>query len=78
VALSWERSSSTVSGYFVYRSTKPSGPYTQLNSAPEASPAYSDSSVSNGQVYYYYVTAVNSSDIQSADSNQVSVTVPAN
>jgi hypothetical protein len=78
VALSWERSSSTVSGYFVYRSTKPSGPYTQLNSAPEASPAYSDGSVSNGQVYYYYVTAVNSSDIQSADSNQVSVTVPAN
>jgi hypothetical protein len=78
VALSWERSSSTVSGYFVYRGTKATGPYTQLNSSPEASPSYSDSSVSNGQVYYYYVTAVNSSNIQSADSNQVSVTIPSN
>ena len=78
VALSWERSSSTVTGYFVYRGTKPSGPYTQLNSTPEANPSYSDGSVSNGEVYYYYVTAVNSSNIQSADSNQVSVTVPSN
>ena len=78
VALSWERSSSTVNGYFVYRSTKAGGPYTQLNPTPEASSSYSDGSVSNGQVYYYYVTAVNSSNIQSADSNQVSVTVPAN
>jgi len=78
VALTWERSSSTVTGYFVYRSSKPSGPYTQLNSAPEANPSYSDGSVSNGQVYYYYVTAVNSSNIQSTDSNQVSVTIPSN
>ncbi|MGD0429404.1 MAG: hypothetical protein ABSC10_22080, partial [Candidatus Acidiferrales bacterium] len=71
-------SSSTVTGYFVYRSTKPSGPYTQLNSTPEANPSYSDGSVSNGQAYYYYVTAVNSSNIQSVDSNQVSVTIPSN
>src|SRR6202167_2740649 len=79
VALSWDRSSSsTVDGYFVYRSTKPSGPYTLLNSTPEANPSYSDSSVSNGQVYYYYVTAVNSSNIQSGASNQVSVTIPSN
>src|SRR3984885_3427102 len=78
VALAWDRSSSTVNGYYVYRGTKPSGPYTQLNSTPEANPSYSDGSVSNGQVYYYYVTAVNSGNIQSADSNQVSVTVPSN
>jgi hypothetical protein len=78
VALSWERSSSTVTGYFVYRSTKSGGPYTQLNPTPEANPSYSDGSVSNGQAYYYYVTAVNSSNIQSADSNQVSVTIPSN
>jgi Abnormal spindle-like microcephaly-assoc'd, ASPM-SPD-2-Hydin len=78
VALTWERSSSTVTGYFVYRSSKPSGPYTQLNSTPEANPSFSDGSVSNGQVYYYYVTAVNSSNIQSTDSNQVSVTIPSN
>jgi Protein of unknown function (DUF1573)/Abnormal spindle-like microcephaly-assoc'd, ASPM-SPD-2-Hydin len=78
VALKWDPSSSAVTGYFVYRSSRPSGPYAQLNSAPEASPSYSDGTVSNGQVYYYYVTAVNSSNIQSADSNEVSVTIPSN
>ena len=78
VALTWERSTSSVTGYFVYRGTKPSGPFAQLNSAPESSPSYSDSTVSSGQVYYYYVTAVDSSNIQSADSNEVSVTIPAN
>jgi hypothetical protein len=78
VALTWDRSTSNVTGYFVYRGSKPSGPFTQLNSSPESSPSYSDSTVSSGQVYYYYVTAVNSSNIQSADSNEVSVTIPAN
>jgi len=78
VALTWERSTSSVTGYFVYRGSKPSGPFTQLNSSPEASPSYSDSTVSSGQVYYYYVTAVDSSNIQSADSNEVSVTIPIN
>ena len=78
VALTWEPSRSTVKGYFVYRSSKPSGPYAQLNSSPEANPSYSDGTVSNGQVYYYYVTAVDSSNIQSADSNEVSVTIPSN
>ena len=76
MALTWERSTSSVTGYFVYRGTKPSGPFTQLNSSPESSPSYSDSTVSSGQVYYYYVTAVDSSNIQSADSNEVSVTIP--
>jgi uncharacterized protein (DUF58 family) len=78
VALTWERSSSSVTGYFVYRGSKPSGPFTQLNSSPESSPSYSDNTVSSGQVYYYYVTAVSSSNIQSADSNEVSVTIPSN
>jgi fibronectin type 3 domain-containing protein len=78
VALTWQPSSSAVTGYFVYRSSKPSGPFTQLNSAPDGSPSYADSTVSDGQVYYYYVTAVDSSDIQSADSNEVSVTIPSN
>ena len=78
VALTWDRSSSSVTGYFVYRGSKPSGPFAQLNSSPESSPSYSDSTVSSGQVYYYYVTAVDSSNIQSADSNEVSVTIPSN
>src|SRR5277367_312490 len=78
VALTWDRSSSSVTGYFVYRGSKPSGPFAQLNSSPESSPSYSDGTVSSGQVYYYFVTAVDSSNIQSADSNEVSVTIPSN
>ena len=78
VALAWDRSSSTVVGYFVYRSSKPSGPYAKVNSSADASTSYSDSTVANGQVYYYVVTAVDSSNIESAYSNQVSVTIPTN
>ncbi|MFZ3216972.1 MAG: choice-of-anchor D domain-containing protein [Candidatus Acidiferrales bacterium] len=78
VALSWDRSSSSVTGYFVYRGSKPSGPYAQLNTSADASPSYSDTTVADGQVYYYVVTAVDSSNIQSAYSNQVSVTIPSN
>jgi HYDIN/CFA65/VesB-like, Ig-like domain len=78
VALDWDASKSSVVGYYVYRSSKPSGPYARLNSSATASTSYSDSTVSGGQVYYYVVTAVNSSNIESTDSNQVSVTIPSN
>jgi ASPM-SPD-2-Hydin domain-containing protein/HYDIN/CFA65/VesB family protein/centrosomal CEP192-like protein/uncharacterized protein DUF1573 len=78
VALSWDESSSSVVGYYVYRSSKPSGPYARINSSTTSSTSYSDSTVSDGQVYYYVVTAVNSSNIESTDSNQVSATIPAN
>jgi hypothetical protein len=76
VALTWDSSPSTVVGYFVYRSSQASGPYAKVNSAADASTSYSDSTVANGQVYYYVVTAVDSSNIESAYSNQVSVTIP--
>ncbi|MGC1594048.1 MAG: choice-of-anchor D domain-containing protein, partial [Candidatus Acidiferrales bacterium] len=78
VALSWNPSSSTVAGYFVYRSSQASGPYAKMNSSADSSTSYSDSTVANGQVYYYVVTAVSSSNIESAYSNQVSVTIPSN
>jgi hypothetical protein len=78
VALHWDASSSTVTGYFVYRGSKSGGPYTKLNASATASTSYSDSTVASGQIYYYVVTAVNSSDIESAYSSQVSVTLPTN
>ena len=78
VALSWDRSSSTVIGYFVYRSSKPSGPYAKMSSSADSSTSYSDTTVADGQVYYYVVTAVDSSNIESSYSNQVSVTIPSN
>ena len=78
VALTWDRSVSTVTGYYVYRSSKPSGPYAKMDSTPDANTSFSDTTVAGGQVYYYVVTAVDSSNIESAFSNQVSVTIPTN
>ena len=78
VALNWDASSGSVVGYYVYRSSKPSGPYARVNSSSTPNTNYSDTSVSDGQTYYYVVTAVNSSNIESTDSNVASATVPSN
>jgi hypothetical protein len=78
VALKWDASSSSVVGYNVYRATKPSGPFSKLNSSPNSSTSYSDSSVTDGTEYYYVVTSVNSNNVESSDSNQVSATIPSN
>lgn len=77
VALAWDPSTSTVVGYFVYRSSKPSGPFKKLNTTANADPKFTDSNVTNGLVYFYYVTAVDSSNIESSDSNQISITIPS-
>ena len=74
--LNWTASTSTVIGYNVYRGTVSGGPYTLLNPSPVAATQYVDSTVAAGQTYYYVVTAVASGDAQSADSNQVSATIP--
>jgi HYDIN/CFA65/VesB family protein len=74
--LSWNASTSSVSGYVIYRGTSSGGPYTRLNAGADASTTYADSSVSAGKSYYYVVTAVNSSGVESSDSNEVSATIP--
>jgi hypothetical protein len=77
VALDWTASTSTgVSGYDVYRGTTSGGPYTLLNSSPVSGTTYTDTTVQAGDTYYYVATAVNSSDAQSADSNQATAVVP--
>jgi fibronectin type 3 domain-containing protein len=75
-ALSWTESSGSVSGYNVYRSTQSGTGYTQINSGLVASQAYTDTTVSGGQTYYYVVTSVNSGGVQSAYSPQVTAAVP--
>ena len=80
VILSWAASTTPgVVGYDVYRGTTSGGPYpTELNSTPVNGTTYTDATVQAGQTYYYVVTAVASDDVtQSADSNQVSATVPS-
>jgi ribosomal protein S8E len=79
VILSWTASTTSgVVGYYVYRGTTSGGESaTPLNSSPINGIKYCDSTVQAGQTYYYVVTAVASNDVtQSADSNEVSATVP--
>ncbi|MCL5670044.1 MAG: IPT/TIG domain-containing protein [Acidobacteria bacterium] len=77
VSLSWTASTSTVSGYNVYRSSTSGGPYTKLNSSSVPGTAYTDNNAQAGQTYFYVTTAVNSSNQESAYSNQSQTTVPS-
>ena len=74
--LSWIASPSTVIGYNVYRATISGGPYTRLNSSLVPTTQYSDANVQSGQTYYYVVTAMDSSNVESSYSNQSSATIP--
>lgn len=76
VTLGWTASTSAVSGYNVYRGTVSGGPYTQINTALDASSSYVDNTVISGTTYFYVVTSVDASNVESTFSNQVSVTVP--
>jgi hypothetical protein len=78
VSLNWTASvSANIAGYNVYRSTTNGGPYTQLNGSLVTTTSYTDNRVAAGQTYYYVATAVDTSNDQSADSNQTQVTVPS-
>jgi centrosomal CEP192-like protein/HYDIN/CFA65/VesB family protein/Ig-like domain-containing protein len=76
VTLAWTASTSTVSGYNVYRSTVSGGPYTKLNSTLIAATTYTDTAVQAGQTYFYVVTSADSSGIESTYSAEVSAIVP--
>ena len=76
VALSWDASTSQVVGYNIYRGVASGGPYTKLNTSANASTAYTDNSVQSGQIYYYVTTAVDSSNVESVYSNQVTASIP--
>jgi hypothetical protein len=76
VTLTWTPSTSTVSGYDVFRSIVSGGPYTKLNSTPVAGTTDVDTAVQAGQTYYYVVTSVDSGSVESADSSEVSASVP--
>jgi len=74
--VSWTASSSSVTGYNVYSGAASGGPYTKITASPVAAVSYKDSTVQAGQTYYYVVTAVNSSNVESVYSNQVSAAIP--
>jgi Abnormal spindle-like microcephaly-assoc'd, ASPM-SPD-2-Hydin len=75
VALNWQPSASQITGYFVYRGASASST-SRLFVTAIAATTYTDSSVANGQTYFYAVTSVDSNNVESAPSNQISVTIP--
>ena len=77
VALSWTASASSgVTGYNVYRGTITSGPYTKVNSLLDSATLYTDATVLSSQTYYYFVTAVDSSNAESTYSNPATALIP--
>jgi Abnormal spindle-like microcephaly-assoc'd, ASPM-SPD-2-Hydin/Protein of unknown function (DUF1573) len=76
VALSWNASTSTVSGYNVYRSSTSGSGYSKVNGSLVGSLNFTDSSVQNGATYYYVTTAVDSSGDESSYSNEAQAIIP--
>jgi hypothetical protein len=78
VGLAWTASSSqNVVGYNVYRRTGTSGSFVKINTTLDPNTAYTDTSVTDSQTYYYETTAVNSSDEESVPSADVVAKIPA-
>jgi fibronectin type 3 domain-containing protein len=76
VSLSWNASTSTVTGYNVYRSTTSGSGYVKINSTLVSGLTLTDSNVTSGTTYYYVTTAVDSSGNESAFSNQATAPIP--
>src|SRR5260370_22040998 len=76
VTLTWNASTSTVSGYNVYRSTVSGGGYVKLNSSLVAVLNYTDSTGQSATTYFYVTTALDSSGNPSAFCNEVSAPIP--
>ncbi|MDH3627245.1 MAG: immune inhibitor A [Acidobacteriota bacterium] len=80
IEISWNDADlATVVSYSVGRSTTPGGPYTQITSVPDSSPAvasdptgysFVDTDVSGGTTYYYIVRATDGEACTSDDSNE--------
>ncbi len=74
--LGWQEPATSpvpITGYFIFRATSPSGPFSQLNSVAQTQTSYVDSSVQNGVTYYYHVESVATDGITSLPSSTVQV-----
>ena len=76
VTLSWTASTSTVSGYNIYRTTTNGSGYTKMNASLVTGLSYDDTSVQSGTTYYYVATAVDADGNESTDSNQATAVIP--
>jgi hypothetical protein len=74
VTLNWDANTeSDLAGYNVYRSTTRSSGYTRQNGSLLNSPKFTDNNVINYRIYYYVVTAVDTSGSECIYSVEVEV-----
>ena len=76
VKLDWTPSTSPVVGYNAYRSTVTGGPYAKLNASTMPDGPYRDSGVEADMTYFYVVRSVAFNGEESANSAEISVTIP--
>jgi hypothetical protein len=76
VSLSWSAGATGVTGYNAYVASVSGGPYVRLTSNPITVSSYADSSVQSGHTYYYVVTELDSTNLESTYSNEVVANVP--
>ena len=75
--LNWTASTaSDVAGYKVYRGTSPGNYTTTINLNSPLVTSYNDTGLTSGTTYYYAVTTVSVSGVESVFSNQVQVFIP--
>lgn len=77
VYLSWDAGSGSAVGYNIYRGTAKAGPFTEINTALDASTNYTDSTVVSGTTYFYVTTEVNAQGQESGYSNEVQAVIPS-
>lgn len=79
VALNWtppSSSSSTITGYNVYRTISTSSSFQKLNASINSPASYTDTSVQASTTYEYYVTSVDTTGAESTPSNTATVVIP--
>ncbi len=77
VYLSWGASPSAVVGYRVYRGTVSGGPSAPNTTAPIPALDFTDTTVVAGTTYYYVVTAIDATGVESVYSNEVAAIIPS-
>ena len=76
VTLTWKASKSPVKGYNAYRGTKSGGPYSRINPELVQGLTYQDSDVHSGKTYYYVTRSVDADGLESANSSEITATIP--
>lgn len=76
VTLRWNASTTPNVRYTIYRGQQAGLHPDKLNLIPTDKLSYTDTTVDNGNEYYYVVRAVNSAGRESVDSNEIRVKVP--